>query len=534
LLAGGFIGLPNLGAAQVTEFAPDFDGDGFADLAIGISGKKVNGKASSGAVEVLYGSSDGLSPVRSQLWHQDNLGLGTEAEPGDAFGQAQAWGDFNGDGFTDLAIGTPFEDIKDALGSPLSDAGAVYVLYGSASGLAVSGAQRWTQDSEGVPDAAETDDSFGFALSSGDYDGDGFADLAVDAILESVPAPGGDIPQAGAVNVLYGSAAGLTAARAQLWSQESPGIQDSPEDFSETFGRALASADFDGDGLTDLAVGVPQEKTLGRLFCPGGQVHVIYGAATGLSSARNQIWNENRPGVPGECESAEGFGSAVMGGDFNGDGFADLAIGVPAETLEQQPGRGESQGRAIVLYGSAGGISSVDAQSWSQLGDDVLGYAAADDNFGSAFAVGDFDGDGFFDLAVGAPFDNVRIDGNDVPDAGAVNVIFGAVGGLTAAGNFRRHQGNTGVDGDLESGDAFGGSLVAGDFDADGFDDLAVGVIGEDLPSGSDSIPFAGAVNVFFGTPFDSFSMTMGEFLNEDSPGVSGDPEVNDLFGQLR
>lgn len=137
-----------------------------------------------------------------------------------------AAGDFNGDGFDDLAIGVPAEDLGAVTG-----AGAVSVLLGSATGLTDVGNQLWTQDSAGILDAAETDDQFGDALAVGDFNGDGFADLAVGVHFEDV----GAAALAGAVNVLLGSAAGLASGGTQFWSQDSTGVQDTAE-LNDNFG----------------------------------------------------------------------------------------------------------------------------------------------------------------------------------------------------------------------------------------------------------------------------------------------------------
>src|SRR5829696_5923286 len=82
----------------------DFNGDGFDDLAIGVPAEGVGGAILAGAVNVLYGGADGLAGTNQLL---------TQAipEPGDLFGLAVAKGDFNADGFTDLAVGAPSEDV---------------------------------------------------------------------------------------------------------------------------------------------------------------------------------------------------------------------------------------------------------------------------------------------------------------------------------------------------------------------------------------------------------------------------------------
>jgi hypothetical protein len=72
-----------------------------------------------------------------------------------------AIGDLNGNGFADLAIGVPGED----LGS-IGDGGVVHVLQGAAAGLTATGSQLWSQNSSGVDDTAEAGDGFGATLGS--------------------------------------------------------------------------------------------------------------------------------------------------------------------------------------------------------------------------------------------------------------------------------------------------------------------------------------------------------------------------------
>lgn len=99
--------------------------------------------------------------------------------------------------------------------------------------------------------------------------------------------PGEDIASdndEGAVNVIYGSATGLTATGNQLWHQNSSGIQGDCGR-ADTFGRALAAGDFDGDGYADLAVGVPNDDW--SSLYPGA-VNLLYGSASGLTATGNQ------------------------------------------------------------------------------------------------------------------------------------------------------------------------------------------------------------------------------------------------------
>jgi hypothetical protein len=218
-------------SAAAGSLEADFNNDGFADLAVGAPFESIGGIVAGGAVSVLYGTPTGLATSGSQLFTQNSPGVVGVAEEGDAFGRALAAGDFNQDAVADLAIGAPGEEVGGAVGS-----GAINVLYGSAGKLTGVGSQLFTQDSPGVGDAAEDGDSFGFALTAADFDNDTFADLAVGAPFEDA----GAVTDAGAVNVLYGSASLLTGTGSQLFAQGAA-IGGTPEAF-DAFGWALAGS----------------------------------------------------------------------------------------------------------------------------------------------------------------------------------------------------------------------------------------------------------------------------------------------------
>ncbi len=414
----------------------DFNGDGHADLAIGLPFEDVGGIVNAGAVNIIYGSEVGLAPAGNQFWTQDSDGIEGVAESEDQFGRALAAGDFNGDGWHDLAIGVALESV-----GTLEFAGAVNILYGSAAGLTAAGDQIWTQNSEGILGVAESDDHFGDALSAGDFNGDGRDDLAIGATGDSV----GSVNGAGAVSIVYGSAAGLTATGNQIWTQDSPGIDDQADAF-DRFGFALTAGDFDGDGRDDLAVGVPDED-FGGFGGPvsAGAVHVLRGSAAGLTAEGNQFWTQDSPGIQGVLEGGDHFGSSLAAGDFNFDGQDDLAVGSPLEDI----GSILHAGAVNVLYGTLfSGLTAVDNQIWSQESPGINGVAEQTDNFGRVVA-GDFDGNGVDDLAIGVPRETV---GN--VEAGAVNVLYGVSGaGLTSLNNQIWSQDSPGIDGIAESGD---------------------------------------------------------------------------------
>jgi hypothetical protein len=224
--------------------------------------------------------------------------------------------------------------------------GSVNVLYGSPDGLGQDTlpGQLWSQESDAVLGAAAADDQFGYSLTSGDFNNDGFADLAI-----GVPGDNTAGVRAGAVNVLYGAAGGLTGSGSQLWSRASDGILGDPAE-GDRFGHSLAVGDFDGTGFADLAIGAPGSDVSGA--ADAGSVNVLYGSANGITTLHNQLWDQSGLDKDGGAEAGDAFGSALASGDFDRDGVADLAIGVPGEDVPVGPVIVVDAGSVNVLYGT--------------------------------------------------------------------------------------------------------------------------------------------------------------------------------------
>jgi hypothetical protein len=493
-------------AAAAVSVEADFDNDGFADLAVGVPREGVGSADLAGAVNVLAGSATGLSGAGGQQLVQGSGGVPDTAEPFDFFGDALAAGNFNNDDFVDLAVGVPGEDV-----GAITDAGAVTVLYGSATGLSGTGGQFFSQDTGGVLGAAETEDGFGSALGVGDFDNDGFADLAV-----GVPSEGfGAVSQAGAVNVLYGSAGGLTASGNQQFLQGVGGVLGTAE-IGDELGFALTGGDFNNDGADDLAIGAPFED-VGSVF-DAGAINVLYGSAADLSVTGDQVFFQGGGGIAGVAEPSDFFGAALAGGDFNNDGADDLAIGAPFEDV----GSVLDAGAINVLYGSTAKLNATGNQQFFQGGGGVIGVAEDGDNLGVALGVGDFNNNGFDDLVIGTIGEDV----GTIQDAGAVNVLYGSTARLTAAGNQQFFQGSGGLVGTAEEGDFVGAALATGDYNGDNFADLAIGVPFEDIGSILD----AGAVDTVNGSA-GTLTTTGAQQFFQGGGGAPGTAEEGDSFG---
>jgi hypothetical protein len=423
----------------------DFNGDGFTDLAAGAPGEDVGSKVDAGAVDVVYGSAAGLDPAGtpgSQFWTLDNAGVpGTAAAPRDAFGRSLAVGDFNGDGFADLAVGAPERNVNH-----IKDDGSVLVLYGSSTGLSTTGAQIWNRFT-GVPGTEHTGDQLAWSMTTGDFDGDGNSDLVLGNPFDDV----GSQADAGTAAVLYGSASGLSTTNSQLLSQDTAGVPGTAET-GDIFGWDVAAGTFDGSLKDSLAVGVPLEATsdLGAI----GIVNVFPGSAAGLTGTGSQALSQNTPGVPGAAKDGDAFGASLATGNFGSGGADDLAVGVAADTIARVP----AAGSVNVFYGSASGLNPTGSQLWDQDTAGILDAGEPGDLMGADVGVGDYNGDGHDDLAAAVTYEDL----GSIVDAGAINVIYADAGpnGLMAANNQFWTQDSPGMQNIAHKNDQFAYSLA--------------------------------------------------------------------------
>ncbi|MFJ6930637.1 FG-GAP repeat protein [Streptomyces nigra] len=434
----------------------DFNGDGYDDVLTGAPGATVGGAARAGYVSVQYSSSGGLSTTRRTVLHQDISGVPGGAESGDGFGRAVASGDLDNDGYDDVVVGIPGEDL-----AGLSDTGAATVFWGSPNGLRGTDS-TWLENGEALragahfgraieaaryfaPDPAEPDadprDSIavleddallfftaspgetgqrvsmshlgvkagdlapadtGFefrGLSHGNYNEDSWADLAVSGVTT------GERAGTGSVQVLHGA----------------PDVEDLGDGGTFPGGPAIVSGDWDGTGQDDLVIG---DTGTGSPKGGGITLYLGRGDLSGLEPEPAQYWTQDSVGVPGVAETGDQWGADLSAGDTDGDGHPDLAVGAPGEDV----GGVSDAGAVWVLRGDRSGLTNVRAKSFDQQHADIPGVAESSDRWGSQVRLIDANKDGLFGLLASAPGENTH--------DGFVWVLPASSSGLIAAGTW--------------------------------------------------------------------------------------------------
>ncbi|MFC9282238.1 FG-GAP and VCBS repeat-containing protein [Streptomyces collinus] len=410
-------------SAAPAKYGDDFNGDGFRDYAY--SSFSARG---GGGVSVVYGTATGPGTSKKRIT-QSSPGVPGTDEADDMFGEVRAAADFDGDGYGDLAVAATGEN---------GFQGAVTILWGSPSGLSTGttlpnknpgrnnymGKDLATGDFNGdgrqdlavinesmtyvyrgpfkrsgttgtVTKLDKTSSFYASALMSGKVDGDKKTDLAIIGDVVSPEYVASD------VWFIKGGATSLTPGKSLRLESESGNGGT-----AERGGDGVI-ADFDKDGYGDIAVGTSlYSKHKGR-------VSVWYGSSAGPS--RSTRLTQATSGVAGTPENRDEFGSSISAGDVNGDGYADLAVGVPGEKID---GR-EYAGGVHVFKGRASGLSGAGSQWFARNTPGVPGPLMADDQFGGLVRLRDTVGDGTADLYVNG--------------AGALRLP-GSASGITTAG----------------------------------------------------------------------------------------------------
>lgn len=370
-----------------------------------------------GLVQWVDGQLEAIGPGRARLTLTDRFTgrsapLGITVVPGQQFEQGPVGdglltgpivgGDFNGDGFADVAIGWPESDLGAFNG------GAVFVFTGGPDGPQLA----WQITGSG------RNDELGWGLEIADVNGDDIPDLIAGAHQADV-----NQTDNGAVYIHHGLAGGLF--------EEAPSQILAGPFSGDRAGRSLAACDFNGDGSLDLAVGAFQaeDRSVNPRTYTQGSVMIYLGAAGGLPADPDQsVWGV----LPSEEAPSGWAGSAnlqlgrhMTAGDFDGDGRCDLAV---SALSYRAPASTANNDGAVFLYRglppgplSAGGVTALPVRAWAPTSEGDSGS-----QLGRRLAMGDVNGDGRADLLISHHLADGVIDGNDRINIGKAWLHLGA------------------------------------------------------------------------------------------------------------
>jgi hypothetical protein len=381
-----------------------------------------NGEVKEGKAFVYHGGPTGPG-ASSNFSYESNQ---VYAEMGCSVSTA---GDINKDGYSDALVGAKY------YADGQNDEGLVFIFKGSASGLYYFNTQG--NNDEGA--------HFGSSVApAGDFDGDGYADIIVGAPSRS--------NNEGAVFLYYGTESGYFGSVTGIFSGST----------SQMGCSVCTAGDVDGDGYGDLIFGA---STYSNEQTDEGKVYVYFGKDTGIKTDWNYEYNY----------STIHLGSSVStAGDVNGDGYADVIVGAPDYTnLETH------EGMVLIFYGHVSGLSNAP--------DLKIESHQTQAHFGSSVSLaGDWNGDGYADVIVGAPGYQSDV---DHVEEGAAYIFRGSSSGLKDTYDWfeRSDQANA----------RFGTSVsTAGDVNGDGFSDVLVGA-----PAYDGGLTDEGKCFLYYGKP---------------------------------
>ncbi len=431
----------------------DINGDGYADIIIGASADDPGGSSVPGEVYVIFGSGNPPSSIDLTSQSADITVHGDAV--GDECGYAVASGDVNNDGYDDIIIGAPHPATPVSFGT-----GETYVIFGFSPSSPVT-IDLSTQSADITVCGDYYTDDLGWAVASGDVNGDGYDDIIIGNPLATPDI----IPErfsAGETFIIFG------------FSPSSPvtiDLSTTPADITvcgaaayDNSGWTVASGDINGDGFDDLIIGAIFASPGERLYA--GETYVIFSSSTPPETV--DLKTQADITVCGAA-ATDYSGYALASGDINGDGYDDVIIGAP---WADSGGKG-SAGETYVIFGSSFSSPPYTIDLSTDSADITVCGAASIDLSGCAVASGNVNGDKYDDIIIGAlgadPGEPARY------AAGETYVIFGD---SFSSPPYTIDLSTTPADITVcgaATGDGSGWAVSSGDVNAEGYDDLIIG-----------------------------------------------------------